>query len=57
MDMILVHFDCVNLEVAPSRYFKHFGFDLIAISDEQLFSIFDGENQMNEQKKLSVVFG
>jgi hypothetical protein len=57
MYMIFVHFDCVNLEVAPCGYFKHFGFDLIAISDEQHFAIFDGENQMNEQKKLSVVFG
>jgi hypothetical protein len=57
MDVVLVHFYCIDLEVAPRRYFKHLGFDLIAIGDKQLLAVFDGEYQMNEQEKLSVVFG
>jgi hypothetical protein len=43
MDVVLIHFDCVDLEVASSN--------------KQLLAVFDGEYQMNEQEKLSVVFG
>lgn len=42
--MILIHFNRINLKIAPSRNLDHLGFDFIVIFDDKSFAIFDDKS-------------